>query len=165
MSVLRAVSLDALDADNSLRTGIKVQFNRKERARGICLHRRHLPLSSIKPPLVDSDNRVHRVKYEEVTEPSGQTRRVLTGSKDRCEALLLRVILPRQHSFESKNHFQVLLQNHRGNSVGLLLIAEAGLLIRVNPKRAREPVFVYVTKDLDVIFGSKEVVASHGAFR
>ena len=163
--VLLAMSLHALKPDSPVNEGIKTRFNKEYGTRCISLNpRRHLLLHPHNPPSL-AEGRVFLAKYEQYDEPEGGKRPVLSDANTAAEAILLYIVLPPQHSFGSTTRRKVLLQNSQQNSVAMLLIAQAGLLIRLTPKRAQEPVFVYVTQDLDVIFDSKEVVASHGAFR
>lgn len=164
-TALRAVSLDALDSDNPIREGIRVYFDRRQRTRVISLHRKHLPLNPHNPPPLDQKKRVYEAQHEVITGVRGGNRAVLSRTEADCQALLLRLVLPKQHYFKTSNYRHVLLRNNRNNSVGLLLIAHAGLLIEVTLKRSRVPLFIYVTHELELIFDTHEVVEHHRSSR
>lgn len=158
---MRALSLVAT-VPGTVREGIPSRYNRKLRCRVVPLDNRAIVVDRHNPPMIHR-NRIHEADYQ-YRDNTGPGR--LVHPKNPCtKRILLWLVLPKEHEFKGANHKRILLRNTRPNSVGLIMVAEPGLLIRVVSKRLDLPHFVYVNEKLEVLFDEYDGILHAGGFR
>jgi hypothetical protein len=148
--------------------GSKRRQDEKKKESGywiVALDKRRIIVDPENPPKI-FQNRIYAASPDIKKNSQGGTQLVLSSPKEQAtNRIMLFLILPDSYQFKRHNYEQILLRNRRKNTQGLILVANPGFLVRVTSRRLDIPQYIYVTHDLQVIFGNYDEVNAAGAFR